>query len=63
MKTMKRQMAVVLAAAVLVVNAAPATAATGSGTASVGSADVLIEGKKRVLQPPVGQCSAASPST
>lgn len=45
-----------LAAAVLVVNAAPATAATGSGTASVGSVDVLVKGKKRVVQPPVAQC-------
>nr|CTQ95707.1 hypothetical protein [Kibdelosporangium sp. MJ126-NF4] len=45
-----------LAAAVLVVNAAPATAATGSGTASVGSADVVVEGKKRLVQAPLAQC-------
>jgi len=46
----------VLAAAVLLVDAAPALAATGSGTASVGSVDILVGGKKRVLQPPVAQC-------
>ncbi|RSM89507.1 hypothetical protein DMH04_05820 [Kibdelosporangium aridum] len=56
MKAMNRQIAVVLAAAVLVVHAAPASAATGSGTASVGSVDVVLEGKKRIVQPPVGQC-------
>jgi hypothetical protein len=54
---MKRQIAVVLAVAVLVVTAAPAAiAATGSGTASVGSVDVVVEGQKRVVQPPVAQC-------
>ncbi|SMD24348.1 hypothetical protein SAMN05661093_08449 [Kibdelosporangium aridum] len=56
MNAMNRQIAVVLAAAVLVVHAAPASAATGSGTASVGSVDVVLEGKKRIVQPPVGQC-------
>lgn len=45
-----------LAAAVLVVQAAPAAAATGSGTASVGSVDILVGGTKRILQPPVAQC-------
>lgn len=52
-------MAVVLAAAVLVVEVAAvpaAVAATGSGTASVGSVDILVGGKKRILQPPVAQC-------
>jgi hypothetical protein len=53
---MKRRIAVVVAAAVLVTQAAPAVAATGSGTASVGSVDVTVGGKKRVLQPPVAQC-------
>ncbi|ALG07164.1 choice-of-anchor P family protein [Kibdelosporangium phytohabitans] len=53
---MYRQIALVLAAAVLVVNATPATAATGSGTASAGSADVVVEGKKRFVQAPLAQC-------
>jgi hypothetical protein len=56
MRAMRRRIAVVLAAAVLVVDAVPAAAATGSGTASVGSVDVLVGGRKRVLQPPVAQC-------
>jgi hypothetical protein len=59
MRGMNRRIAVVLAAAVLMVQAAPAQAATGSGTASVGSADVTVNGKKRVVQPPVAQCVTA----
>ncbi|MEV4312745.1 choice-of-anchor P family protein [Actinocrispum sp. NPDC049592] len=53
---MKRRIAVVLVAAVLLTQAAPALAATGSGTALVGSVDVTIHGKKRIVQPPVAQC-------
>jgi hypothetical protein len=53
---MKRHIVVAVAAAVVLVSSAvTANATTGSGTASVGSVDVIVKGK-RVIQTPVAQC-------